>query len=396
MHLYWIWFSQLKLSQRQKNQLLEQFADPEELYNAPNTQQLYAQLGERDLSAARDILAQCREKGIGVLGFSGAHRPPQLRNIPDPPFVLYYLGQVPDWTTMPAIGIVGTRKASGYGMQLAGRFGYQIGGCGGLVVSGVARGVDTAAMLGAMKADVPTVGVLGCGVDVVYPPKNRFVYEKIQKNGCLLSEYIPGTKPSTWNFPARNRIISGICNGVLVVEAPAKSGALITARNAMEQGRDIFAVPGNLGVESCEGSNRLLQEGAMAALSGWDVIKQYAPMYGDRVKKWQPSEQQLQEVDAQTRLLTGETAPSAPPSIPAADKKDVDKEEKSSYSVLDDVYSTLDPEEQTVVSFLTAQQQELDDLLERIDLPANKVLNILTRLSLRGIVKYHPGKRVSL
>ena len=212
----------------------------------------------------------------------------------------------------------------------------------------------------------------------------------------MLSEYVPGTKPAPWNFPPRNRIISGISNGVLVVEAPARSGALITAKDAMEQGRDVFAVPGNLGVESCEGSNVLLQEGAMAALSGWDVLKLYEPMFAGRVKKWQPSAQQLQEVDAQTRSLTAQMPLPAQQVNAAADKKYVDKEEKSSYIVLDDVRSTLDPEEKIVVSALTTTPQELDDLLESIELPSGKVLNILTRLSLRGIVKYHPGKRVSL
>jgi len=272
----------------------------------------------------------------------------------------------------------------------------EIGGCGGLVVSGMASGVDTAAMLGALAAEVSSVGVLGCGGDVIYAKENRPLYDKTIQNGCLLSEYIPGTKPSAWNFPARNRIISGISNGVLVVEAPMKSGALITARNAMEQGRDVFAVPGNLGVETCEGSNALLQDGAITALSGWDVIKVYQPAYADRVKKWQPSAEQLRELDAQTLAMTGEAPGIVRPINTATDKKDVDKEEKSSYIVLDDVLSTLEPEEQAVVAVLTTRPQEVDGLLDRIELPAAKVLNILTKLSLKGIVKQHPGKRVSL
>lgn len=396
MLLYWVWFSLLKLSSRQKNMLLEQYSDPEELYNTQDTQALHELLGDRDLTAARRVLADCREKGIGAVGFSDAEYPARLRNIPDPPFVLYYLGQLPDWKKAPAVGVVGTRKASGYGMQLASRFGCQIAGCGGLVVSGVASGVDTAAMLGAICVGAPTVGVLGCGVDIVYPKVNRPVYEKILEDGCLLSEYVPGTAPASWNFPARNRIISGISDGVLVVEAPAKSGALITARDAMEQGRDVFAVPGNLGVASCEGSNALLQEGAMAALSGWDVVKLYESKYENRVKKWQPSPEQLQQLDRQAQMLTGQIPQQSQPGQKVIDKKDVDKEEKSSYSVLDNIKDTLDPEERAVVAALTTTPQDMDVVLSKLELPAGKVLTILTRLSLRGIVKYHPGKRVSL
>ena len=146
-------------------------------------------------------------------------------------------------------------------------------------MSGGAAGVDTEAMKGALDAGFPTVGVLGCGVDITYPISNRRFFADVMKNGCLLSEYAPGTGVEKWHFPARNRIISGLSNGVLVVEAPEKSGALNTARHAFTQGRDLFVVPGNLGVDTCAGSNALLRECATAVFSGWAVMKAYADLY---------------------------------------------------------------------------------------------------------------------
>lgn len=395
MLIYWIWFSQLGISNRQKMALLAYFHDPEEIYHAQVLPEGVPELPDKDLSAAHKILETCADKGIRIAVLTDRNYPVKLRNIPDPPLVLYYKGMLPNWERMPAVGIVGTRKASAYGLTAAKRFGYQIAMCGGLVVSGGAYGIDSVAMQGALEAGKKTVGVLGCGVDVVYPKSNGRLFNDVLQNGCLISEYPPGTRPNPWQFPERNRIISGIASGVLVVEAPSKSGALITARDALEQGRDVYVVPGNIDVESCAGSNSLLQDGAMAVFTGWDVVKQYEAQYPGRIEKYVPSHAFARE-QVFAQVAQGKVIPTAgETSRPGSDKKSIDKGEKSPYSVLNEKQPALLPEEQTVVAALSAEPRPVDEVIAQCGMPAGKVLTILTRLSLKGAVKNHPGKRVS-
>ena len=274
MLIYWVWFAQLYgIALPQKLALLQRFHDPEEIYHLQGNlsdvpEDVLEALENKDLTEAKNILAECAHKGIGILTIRDEAYPERLKNTYDPPLLLYVKGTVPQWDTIPVIGIVGTRKASPYGLHTAKRFGGQIAACGALVVSGAAEGVDALSMEGALDAGYPVVGVLGCGVDVVYPRSNRKLFERIIENGCLISEYPPKTAGLAWHFPQRNRIISGMSNGLLVVEAPQSSGALISAKYALEQGRDVYVVPGNIDVDSCAGSNALLQDRAVAALTG--------------------------------------------------------------------------------------------------------------------------------
>ncbi len=281
-------------------------AYPERLKNEGLTEEGMQSLSNKDLSGAQEILDRCLEKNIRLLTWQDAAYPERLKNIPDPPLVLYYKGNLPDFDREALIGVVGTRKASAYGLGIAKRLGYQIGACGGSVVSGAAFGIDSMAMSGALTAGACVVGVLGCGADVVYPAsgrglyadlerygcilteyppgtppvgyhfprRNRIIsglscvvypasgrglYADLERYGCILTEYPPGTPPVGYHFPRRNRIISGLSCGVLVVEAPKGSGALITARHAADQGRDVFVVPSNIDVDTGAGSNGLLR-----------------------------------------------------------------------------------------------------------------------------------------
>ena len=390
MLLHWIWFAELNLSLRDKHRLLERYADPEELYHCARDIQ------DKDLSGAEEILRECRKKDIQLLTLVDEGYPARLRNTPDAPVLLYYKGILPDWSSVPFIGVVGTRKASAYGLQVAHQMGSQIAGCGGLVVSGGASGIDTAAMQGALDAGCPVVGVLGCGVDVVYPRHNRRLFEAVVKNGCLISEYPPKAEGLPWHFPARNRIISGVSNGVLIVEAPKKSGALITARQALEQGRDVFVVPGNINTASCEGSNMLLQEGASPVFSGWDVLCNYEFLYPGKLQK-----------QRKTPLYTAETATgkvAQPAQIPEENpsgerghcKKPIDNKENSTYSVLENRNPAPSSEEQAVLAQLTREPKETAELIAKLDMPSGKVLSVLTMLSVKGMVTKHPGGRFSL
>ena len=228
MLIHWIWLAtRPKISDRMKVALLQHFRDPEEIYFADQdafdhieglTQENIEVLQDKILIPAEEVLDACSRENIHILTFQDAAYPKRLKNIPDPPIVLYYKGKLPDFDGLPLIGVVGTRKASPYGLTAAKRMGYQIAKCGGIVVSGMAFGIDAMAMSGALTAGMSVVGILGNGADIVYPVSNKGLFADTEKYGCILSEFPPGTPPYGWNFPKRNRIISGLSCGVLVVK----------------------------------------------------------------------------------------------------------------------------------------------------------------------------------
>lgn len=403
MLLYWIWFAQLKgLTCQQKHLLLQHFRDPEEIYYsdldvmakvAGMTDQMLTALEDKSLAEAQKILWDCTDKGIGVLTFADQNYPPKLQNTYEAPLVLYYKGKLPKWEERPLIGVVGTRKATAYGMRAAYRYGSQIASCGGMVVSGGAAGVDTMALEGAMQAGAAVICVFGCGVDVCYPARNKDLFAQVAAKGCILSEYPPRTEAYAWNFPKRNRILSGISNGILVVEAPRKSGALITARIAMEQGREVFAVPGNVDVDACAGSNALLQDYAIAALSGWDVIKEYQTRYPGKVIRREP----LQPPDpVSVQVAQTPRIPKAKPEFrEASDKKSIDKDKNSTYSVVDRPQTTFSQEERVILDYVGSAPMLIDELIAMSGMPAGKVKGLLTKLTVKGQLQNHPGGRVS-
>lgn len=380
MQLYWTWLSLLpEISLRQKLSWLKQFSDPEEIYSSARLPD--GSEPNRDLTQAEQIVNICRRKGIGILPIRDERYPGRLRSIIDPPLVLYYRGILPDFEGAPFIGVVGTRKSSGYGERMAQRISGQIAACGGVVVSGGAAGIDTKALVGAYRTGKPTVTVLGCGVDVAYPPKNRKLFSDLTEDGCILSEYPPGTGPKPWQFPQRNRIISGICNGILVVEAPVKSGALITANLAAEQGRDVFVVPGNVDEALCEGSNRLLQDGAGAVFTGWDAVQPYAAQY-PWVSQADSPEEPREEASPKLKKTK-------------ADKKDIDIPDAKPYIVKVNSSINLTEQEARILDCVPYRATALDQVIESTGEPAAEVLRVLTRLSLGGMIINHPGKLIS-
>ena len=383
MQLYWIWLAHKSgINDREKLLLAERFPNPEDIYHASEKELAQLEgisanaveaLAQKDLSEARRIVRQCMDRSIRILTWSDESYPVCLRNIADPPLVLYYRGQLPDFDAMPVIGIVGTRKASPYGLQIAQKFGREIVNSGGIVVSGMAEGIDAMATKGALHRKNCTVGVLGCGVDRIYPACNRDLFRQMAQEGCLLSEFPPGAKPDKWNFPRRNRIISGLSNGIIVVEAPKKSGALITARQALEQGRDVFAVPGNVGVSACEGSNALLKDGAGLATSGYDVLSEYAVIYPGKIH------QVAEEKEV---------------AVVCDDKKAVDNPALPLYSDVDDSISDLTDTERTVLALLKPQEQSIDLLIAQSQMPTAQFLASLTMLEVKGYAHTLPGRRV--
>ncbi len=212
-------------------------------------------------------------RGIEVITPVDAGYPARLKETADPPPALFVEGRIPEGA---AVALVGTRRATETGIEAARLLGRALGGGGVCVVSGLALGVDAAAHEGALEVGGPTVGVLGCGIDVVYPRTNGPLFERVKKSGAVVSEYYLGEGPLAWRFPARNRIIAGLCDAVVVVEAPHKSGALITARHALECGRDVWAVPGLLMAAECRGSNKLLADGAAVLWDIQEFVEAYA------------------------------------------------------------------------------------------------------------------------
>jgi DNA processing protein len=271
------------------------------------------------------------------------------------------------------VAVVGTRKCTPYGVSAAEKLGYGLTACGGMVVSGLARGIDTAATRGALRAGGVTAAVLGNGLDVCYPPENRYLYEDVAAAGVLLSEYPPGSPPEGRHFPVRNRILSGLAVAAVVVEAPERSGALITAETAMEQGRDVFAVPGPIDSDTSIGCNRLIRDGAGVASEAWDILREYEARFPDKlhpegVRKYPAT------LGYQARQ---KTAPKpVPPSLDLS---------KNDLSLTDDQIRLL--------RALTEEPQQVDDLIELTGIPTRRVLSALTVLELEHLVEQHSGKR---
>lgn len=415
MRVHWIWFAHRPgISDHAKALLLEQFADPEDLYYADGqsiaaisgiSQEQQDALMDKNLIPAEEILDACQRQGLQILTYRDAAYPSRLRNISDPPMVLYYKGRIPDWEARPMIGVVGTRKASAYGLTTAKRMGYQIAKCGGIVVSGMAYGIDGMAMAGALTAGMPVVGVLGCGADVVYPKSNRALFADTEQYGCILSEFPPGTPAIGWNFPKRNRIISGLSCGVLVVEAPEKSGALSTARRAGEQGRDVFAVPGNIDNPCCAGSNALLRDGAILAQCGWDVVGEYEAQYPGRVRKDGTPAHMTAYPDEVARAEQEEPVAKVAQKVKLPEKKGnlkkklgkeaIDKEPSGDYSDGSVEKLSLSSQEQKIVDALEGGEKLVDDVIAQTGLSTGALLSSLTMLELKGVIRRLPGKRIA-
>ncbi|MCL1926539.1 MAG: DNA-processing protein DprA [Syntrophorhabdaceae bacterium] len=231
----------------------------------------YASLSSEEAKHGADAVREaCARSGVAILSFMSDEYPKALKAIPDAPLVLYRAG-VP-WREGTSVAVVGSRAPTDPGARFARLLAADLAAAGCVVVSGMARGIDAAAHWGALSAGGKTVAVMGCGLDMVYPPEHAKLKKEIAGKGTLFSEYPPGSQPMAHRFPARNRIVSGICRAVIVAEAPERSGALITARLALEQGREVMAVPGNPWFTHTAGSNRLLRDGASLACSAADVL----------------------------------------------------------------------------------------------------------------------------
>ncbi len=239
----------------------------------------FGELAKKDLTRAADVFAFCKRHSVGLLSYFDDEFPDSLRKIPTPPALLYYRGKLPDFKRSFLVSIVGTRSLSKYGRKNAFNIAYDLAKAGSTVVSGMAHGIDGVAAAGALSAGGVTIAVLGSGIDVCYPAQHKLLAREIVKRGCVFTEFAPGTRPERYNFPKRNRIISGLSAATLVIEGQEKSGALITARHAEEQGRTVYALPGNVESKNSEVSNLLLKNGARACTSADDIVRDFEHEY---------------------------------------------------------------------------------------------------------------------
>lgn len=292
---YWLWLS-LRLSPGGSaiDTVLKHFsydakavfkADSKELEKVPGLKnEVIDALADKSLDETRDIYSWCMTQNVGLLAYDSPLYPERLRSIPHPPVLLYYKGKLPDFDKNVCIATVGTRRITEYGQREGYIISRDMAMAGAIVVSGMARGVDSICHRGALDASGHTVAVLGCGINRVYPPENGPLMDEISLSGTLLTEFKPDTPPIGSNFPIRNRIISGLCQGTLVVEADEKSGALITARTASQQGRDLFALPGKVDEQNSQGPNSLIKDGAKMVTCARDILIEYEFYYPNVIR----------------------------------------------------------------------------------------------------------------
>ena len=291
--IYWIWLSlSCTIDTGTFSKLMGRFSDAKAVYDASEREIAdcigyktsdRSALANKDLSRAAEIYDFCTLHKVGMLKYSDKEYPELLRKTATPPVLLYYRGKLPDFNSGLFVAAVGTRELSEYGRKNAFNICYDLATAGATVVSGMALGIDGVALAGALAAEKPTVAILGSGIDVCYPSQHLTLAKEIVKRGCILTEYPPKTKPNKYNFPKRNRIISGLCSATLVVEGRERSGALITARYAEEQGRAVFAIPGNIGSEHSELTNLLLKKNAKPATRAEDILLPFEKEFGSSI-----------------------------------------------------------------------------------------------------------------
>ncbi|MDP2939234.1 MAG: DNA-processing protein DprA [Candidatus Omnitrophota bacterium] len=291
------------------------------------------------------------KNGIKIISIQDKDYPENLKNIYDPPIILYIKGRLLEKDIF-SIAIVGSRRASIYGISTAEKFAFELAQLGITIVSGMARGIDSAAHRGSLKSKGRTIAVLGSGLLNIYPPENKELFQEICENGCVISEFPLETKPLAENFPRRNRIISGLSLGLIVVEASRNSGALISANLALEQGREVFAVPGKVDSVNSFGVHTLIKQGAKLTASIDDVLTELKPHLTGLIKSSKKSQQEF----------------SPKPNL------------------------ELNKEETIVCELINEDAKYIDEIVEMSNLSVTKVMSILTNLELRHIVKQLPGK----
>ena len=377
----WIWFSECtNPAAHNAIKLLNEETDIEKLYSKEYKADEYRgiletriidALSDKDISHAEEIYDRCTEHGIAVVPYVSEMYPPKLREIQNPPSILYCRGKIKNLAGEVLLGCVGTRNATRYGRESAADICAGLAHSGIIIVSGMARGIDAECHTAALNEGKYTVAVLGSGADVIYPQENSGLYDAILKNGMIISEYPPHTEPTRYTFPQRNRIISGISNGVFVLEAPLSSGAMITAGDALYQGKDIFALPGRIGDACSTGTNRLIQNGAKLVTCANDIIVEYQFTGKTELIPVKKSYGKLDKKKACTHKK--------PQSEKSAEKDDIYK------------MPLLSDDEKAVLALLSDEPKASESIAQTMSLPQGRATALLMMLQVKGLAKELPG-----
>lgn len=400
---YWLWLRSLRgLGNSVCLRLLQYFGSPERIYYAERED--YAQvekitraqievLADKGLDRAEEILADCTRLGLRILTYSDAAYPERLRAIPDAPCLLYYQGNWPDFDSEPAVALIGTRRATPYGVRIGERLGYELTKGGAYVVSGLAAGGDAAGHRGALMAGGATAAVLGGGIDVIYPAENRPLFSDIAASGVLISEYPPGTEAKGHHFLERNRIISGLSVAVVVTEAALRSGTMNTVHHALEQDRDVYAVPGPVDGPFSQGCNRMIQEGAGVVTCGWDLLRELQLRFPGKI------DAKLFPLPPTVGRGPEETAAEPAEERPRPETKSgqpFDKTPEKEYIELKKSQDRFTDDQIRILLTLSERPMIVDDLAEETQIPVRRVLSALTFLELEQVVHKESGNRYTL
>jgi DNA processing protein len=374
--IYWIWLSSLNnIGTIKKKLLLEHFKAPGHIWHAKIedfkevmflTQKNISQLLDKKIkNRSQAHLDKLSKYHLRAITLKDDSYPDYLRHIPDPPIVIYCRGfEYNSIKGENALAIVGSRNYTSYGSKITERISYELAANGIYIISGMAKGIDSYAHRGALRAKGKTAAVLGFGHDIVYPPENERLMNDIERSGATISEYLPGMPPLPMNFPARNRIISGLCRGVLIIEAGEKSGSLITAGFALDQGREIFAVPGNIDSKVSCGTNRLIREGARLITCAKDIMEDL--MIGTEMSingeslSYQPSQGIISDGLYNRNLMAA--------------------------------VGQLEGNEAKVAACLLDSQQHIDSIATSVGIDVTSINVLLTYMELKGIIKQLPGR----
>lgn len=394
---YWLWLTTRQgLDAAGVLTVLDYFVTPERAYYAdreeydqlPLAPKARSGLYSKELDSADRILGDCQRLSLRIMTLRDGDYPERLRQISAPPAVLYVRGKLFDFDEEAAIAVVGSRRPSQYGEMAAAKLGMELAAGGALVLSGIAEGLDTCALKGALKAGGPVVSVLGGGIDVPYPAVNRYLYEDVAAAGALISEYPPGTEPKGFHFPRRNRILSGLALGVLAVECKLHSGTMSTVRHAMDQDRDIFAIPGAIDAPMSEGTNWLIQQGAKLVTRGEDILEEYRSRFPGRLGRREPLspqavQQRLEDVEQETVASVKQEMPDEEQKphlerVPRAEQAD-----------------RFTDDQLAILRALGEESCSADELVERTGIPARRILSALTMLQVERVVEESTGRRFS-
>lgn len=390
---YWIWLSNAELSVRTKAALMEHYGDAETAFFAPAGEFAHIEgvsradaaiLERRDMSDTARIIEECQAQGLSVISYQDSAYPSRLRNIYAPPPVLYIKGRLPAVDDNAVIAVVGTRKATPYGLKMARTIAGEIVRCGGIVISGLTYGIDAAAAEGALNAGGICVGVLG----TAHQDDAGVLYAGVAERGAVISEYAPGSPAQRSFFRDRNRITAGLSVGAVAVEAPEKSGTRLFVAEAAAQGKEIFAVPGNADAKMSAGTIDMLKDGAKPVTCGWDVVSEFEYLFPGKLRK-------VPAARGETRRIEAESVENAPV-LQKETKKVIDKENGRRYIDLKDQLRNLSETQLKIITAVDNGGTHIDDIIETTGLGTATVLAQLTVLEIKGYIRREAGRRIAL